>query len=71
MSAPEYQFKIQIIDKTTGEIVASDWTYLTTIDQFGNCESVDIHVASLLRAFNRTGRAEYEQQKYSEPAEVP
>lgn len=66
MSAPEYQFRFQIIDKTTGDIIEADWTYLTTIDQFGNCESVDIHVGAALRGFNRSSRAEYEAKEYPE-----
>lgn len=64
---PEYRFRFQIVDETTGEVVESDYTYLTSIDQFGNCESVDIHVAAMLRGFNRNGRAEYERANYAAP----
>jgi hypothetical protein len=63
-SKPEYRFKFQIVDETTGEVVHSDWTYFTTIDEFGGCESVDIHVAAMLRGWQRHARAEYERREY-------
>lgn len=65
MSAnPDYRFKFQIVDQTTGEVVESDYCPLTTIDQFGGSETVDIHVSSMLRAFKRFGQAEYERANY-------
>lgn len=62
--APQYRFKFQIVDEATGQVVETDFCPITTIDQFGGCESVDIHVASMLRAFNRSGREEYEREEY-------
>lgn len=46
------RFKFSITDADGNEIV-SDYTYLTNIDEFGGCESVDIHVASALRFLRR------------------
>ena len=48
-----YRFDFRIVDKTTGETVESDFTYLTSIDALGGCESVELHLYSLLRAFRR------------------
>lgn len=70
MTAPSYRFKFQIVDESTDEVVAEDYCGLTTIDNFGACESVDIHVSSMLRAFQRTGRAEYEREHYHQNAEA-
>lgn len=70
MGTPAYRFKFQIIDETTGDVVEADYCALTTIDEFGGCESVDIHVAAMLRAFNRSGRDEYQRANYAtEPVE--
>lgn len=66
MSAvPTYRFKFALVDEATGEVISSDFCALTSIDQFGGCESVDMHVASMLRAFERTVREEYERQNYA------
>src|SRR5690242_17563560 len=51
MTAPSYRFNFEIVDEATGNVVISDFCGLTAIDQFGGCESVDMHVASMLRAF--------------------
>lgn len=60
--AHSYRFKFAIVDETTGDVVQSDFTYLTDIDEFGRCESVDIHVAAMLRAFRRDLRAEAQKE---------
>lgn len=59
--APSYRFHCKIVDEATGEVVIADYCALTSIDQFGGCESVDMHVASMLRAFIRTAKAEHER----------
>jgi hypothetical protein len=51
MNTPDYRFRFEIIDAETGETVIADYCSLTDIDEFGGCESVDMHVASALRAF--------------------
>lgn len=56
-----YRFKCEIVDDETDEVVIADYcTLLGTIDQFGGCETVDMHVASMLRAFQRTARPQHE-----------
>lgn len=68
---PDYRFCFQIVDQATGSMIAADWCSLTDgipTDEFGSCENVDIHVGSLLRVFQRKGRAEYEAANYA-PAE--
>lgn len=69
---PSYRFKFAIVDETTGEVIGTDFCNLTSIDQFGGCESVDMHVASTLRWFERTGREQHERENYpaTETAEV-
>lgn len=69
---PEYRFKFAIVDETTGETVWSDFCGLLpdTIDEFGGCEAVDIHVSSMLRGFKRHVRAEYETKNYAVETEV-
>lgn len=57
---PTYRFHCKIVDEATGETVIADYCQITSIDQFGACESVDMHVASMLRAFERKARAEHE-----------
>lgn len=50
------KFEFRIIDESTDDVIASDWTFIsdpTFIDQDGGCETVDIHVASALRAVKR------------------
>lgn len=69
MSAPNYRFQCSIIDQATGETVIADFCSLSTIDQFGGCESVDIHVAAVLRAFQRSVREEFERREYPEIAD--
>lgn len=49
------KFEFRIIDESTGDTIASDWTTIDprSIDCDGGCETVDIHVASALRAAKR------------------
>lgn len=61
---PDYRLKFQLVDETTGEVVAQDFCGLTTIRPDGSCESVDTHVAAMLRGFNRSVREEYERREY-------
>ena len=69
MTAPSYRFNFEIVDETTGTVVISDFCGLTGIDQLGGCESVDMHVASMLRAFTRKARGEYERAEYPDMAD--
>lgn len=55
----EYRFQCRVVDEA-GETVISDHTCMTRIDAFGGCESVDMAVGAMLRAFERTARAQYE-----------
>lgn len=50
-----FKFKFEIQDEATDEIVTSDWTLFDTvsIDDYGACETIDIHVASALRYLRR------------------
>lgn len=61
---PSYRFHCRITDENTGAAVEFDFCSLTDIHADGSCESVDLHVASLLRAFNTKGRAQYEAKEY-------
>lgn len=63
---PEYRFKFAIVDETSGEVVWSDFCSLSAINRFGSCESVQIHVTSMLRGFERHVREEYERDNYPE-----
>lgn len=65
---PNYRFQFCIIDKTSGETICEDYCGLTSIDQFGACESIDMHVSAMLRAFERSVRAQYEEREYRQPA---
>jgi len=56
-----YRFHCIIEDTDTGETVIEDSCALTSIDTFGGCENVDMHVASMLRAFQRTVKREHEE----------
>jgi hypothetical protein len=49
MTLDNLRFELRVVNKETGEVIVSDFTYLTPIDQFGNSESVDIHVGAALR----------------------
>lgn len=54
MKLDTLRFELRVVDTETGETVVSDYTSnLTPIDQFGNCESVDIHVGAALRFVRR------------------
>jgi hypothetical protein len=48
----EYRFKFQIVDEDDN-VAVSGSTYILTdsIDQYGNCESVDIEVGTAMRHF--------------------
>lgn len=66
---PEYRFECQIVDKTTGEIVVRGSTYISEIHLAGDCESIDMEVSSMLRAFDSKVRKEYEGENYSDNKE--
>jgi hypothetical protein len=53
------RFEFRVMDED-GEEIASDWTTMQPgdIDQFGGCETVDIHVASALRFLRRKAQKE-------------
>lgn len=49
------RFEFRVLDEG-GEVIASDWTTIgdaTHIDNYGGCETVDIHVGATLRAVKR------------------
>ena len=66
-----YRFEFRVTDAETGDVVITDWAtfFAYNIGQFGECESVDIHVASALRKVNRfiaTKELERERAKWLE-----
>lgn len=65
---PDYRFKFELVDETTGEAVLVDWVSLSEVDEIGGCETVDHAVARMLRMFSRNARAEYEAKNYQVPA---
>lgn len=65
---PSYKFYCSIVDETTGQVVITDrCSLIGSIDSFGGCEITDMHLASMLRAFIRKARAEYERREYPSP----
>lgn len=64
---PDYRFKFEIADQTTGDIVIADWLTIEpkAIDQFGGCEAVDHAVARMLRMFRQTAREKFEREHYA------
>lgn len=56
-----YKFKFRIVNTETDEVFMTDWTTFDAdrVDEFGGCETVDIHVASALRKLRRV----HEQQE--------
>lgn len=63
---PEYRFKCEVIDAETDMVVASASTYIVpdSVSFEGACETVDMEVAALLRAFRSKAREEYEAAHY-------
>lgn len=59
MSERTYRFRC-MVETPDGEVLIEDYCTIGHINEFGACEAVDIHVGALLRAFNRTVRAEHE-----------
>lgn len=54
METKNYRFKCEIVDEETGEVIISASTFVSShITEFGECESVDQEVGSLLRAFKK------------------
>lgn len=49
MTLDNLQFELRVVNKETGEVIVSDYTSLTPINEYGMCESVDIHVGAALR----------------------
>jgi hypothetical protein len=64
MSKPDYRFLCHIVDQATGEVVISASTFLSTISSSGECESVDMEVGSMLRAFGQKVRDKYEAENH-------
>lgn len=62
MTDKPYRFRC-LIETPDGDVLIEDYCSLTSIDQFGGCESVDMHVGSMLRMFNRTVRAQHENDE--------
>jgi len=64
---PEYRFKCEIVDAETDMVVASASIFIIpeSVTFEGACESVDMEVAALLRAFRSKARAEFEAVHYS------
>lgn len=63
-SAPEYRFVFHVVDERSDTVVISGSTYLSSISVHGECESVDMEVGSVLRAFERKVRERYEAKHY-------
>ena len=62
MEKREYRFVCEIIDCETDEVVIASRTFLSEIGPFGECESVDMEVGSMLRSFNKTARDVHEKE---------
>ena len=60
----EYRFDCRITDEETGEPVISASTYVSEIDQNGSCESVEMELYSMLRAFKNKIREQHEKEKH-------
>ena len=61
---PEYRFIYKIVDDNNQELILKGSTYISDINHFGECESVDMEVASALRNFSKTLRPEHESTYY-------
>jgi hypothetical protein len=61
-SKPDYRFKFQIVDESTGEVVEADWCTINDerIDEFGASATVEIHISKMLRNWRNFARDEYE-----------
>lgn len=46
-----YRFKCQIVDEDTDEVIISGSTYVSKVSLDGSCESVELELYSMLRAF--------------------
>jgi len=69
MNKPEYRFECRIVDMTTGDTVIKADTYLSSSIGFdGSCESVDMEVASMMRAFDKGdgARDRHEVRNYAD-----
>lgn len=51
LETPEYHFFCSIVDETSGETILKASTYISEVGPNGECESVDMEVGNLLRAF--------------------
>lgn len=58
----EYRFKYQIVDEDDNDVITGS-TYFTNIDEFGNCESVDLEIGSGLRYFKKLRAVHEEREK--------
>lgn len=58
---PNYRFKFEIVDETTGDTIEGGSTYLSGIDAYGRCESVEMEVAQRLRNFETRARDDHER----------
>ena len=58
------RFEFRIVDGD-GDTLVEDWTPVCTIDEFGGCEMVELHVSSALRAVRR----DMNRRDAMEPAE--
>jgi RNA polymerase-binding transcription factor DksA len=61
---PDYRFECRIVDQNSDEVVIAGSSFVSSIGEFGQCESIDMEIGSLLRAFKRTARAEHECKNY-------
>lgn len=54
----ELRFNFEIVNRETGETIATDWTTFRPdqIDMYGAVETIDIHTGSALRALRRVAR---------------
>lgn len=69
---PEYRFECKIVDEATGHDVVSASTFISAhIEPSGECESVDMEVGSMMRAFVGKFREKYEAEYYAKEEEEP
>lgn len=61
---PDYRFECRILDETTGQTVIAASTRFNLINSYGQSESIDMEVGSMLRAFDGKIRARYEHNNY-------
>ena len=66
---PQYRFECRIVDQTTGETIERDFISLPDTDPIGFVrDSIDIHVAQMIRNWRDFARVQYERRTYEAAA---